>query len=219
MSWTYHWATGGVETQLPYTQFRHGNCDVGCGPVAWTMLFCWADRQAASGNAYWAARTGLYRENGGRGPNVTAPHFQDAGVENVIKEIHDHCRTWCSFGQGATSPWNMDGAWEYLEGRTGAMGRADWNSAGIARDEIRDRAIDSIVNRATPVVIGTGWLTHYPLAFGYAWQRRTVRRGSLAFTWDEVVTDRYFYVNQGWAQGGNGDWVEASTWFAGQLFP
>jgi hypothetical protein len=219
MSWTYHFAAGGTDAQPCYTQFDHGRCRVGCGPVAWAMLFCWADRQASSGNAYWAARTGLYRENGGRGADAIAPWLQDGGVENVIRELHEHCDTFCASGDGATSPWKMPGAWEYLEGRTGARGRASWNAVGIAKDELRDAVIDSIVNRATPAIIGIGWLVHYPLAFGYAWQRRTVRRSPLAFTWDEVVVDRFFYVNQGWAQGGNGDWVEASTWFAGQLWP
>jgi hypothetical protein len=31
------------------------------------------------------------------------------------------------------------------------------------------------------------------------------------------VTDRWFYVNQGW--GGGNDWVEAGTWFAASIYP
>jgi hypothetical protein len=99
------------------------------------------------------------------------------------------------------------------------MGRADWNSIGWHEDGIRDRVIDSIVNRHTPAVIGTGWLSHYPMAFGYAWQNRVIHHSFLFWSWDEVVTDRCFYVNEGWGGGGSGDWVEASTWFAGQIFP
>ena len=74
------------------------------------------------------------------------------------------------------------------------------------------------MNRHTPAVIGTGWLSHYPLAFGYAWQRRTIRRCFIA-CWDDVVYDRCFYVNNGWGGGGSGEWINASTRFAGQLFP
>ena len=95
---------------------------------------------------------------------------------------------------------------------------ADDPSLGICEDGLRDKAIASIVNRHTPAIIGTGWLSHYPLAFGYATQQRTVRK-CFIFCWDETVTDRFFYVNQGWGGGGAGDWVEASTWFCGQLYP
>lgn len=217
MSWTYYWAGGG-DAQPRYSQFDHDGCAIGCGPVAWTMLFGWGDYQAGNGNTYWAPRFGLYRENGGRGANVVAPLTQDAGIRNVITEIHDEVGTFCAFGSGATAPWDMPGAWRYLNGRTGTGLRSDWNSLGIHDDSIRDRAIDSIVNRRTPAVIGTGWLSHYPLAFGYAWQQRTVRY-CFIFCWDDTVTDRCFYVNDGWGGGGAGEWIDAGTWFSGQIFP
>ena len=67
-------------------------------------------------------------------------------------------------------------------------------------------------NRARPSC------SHYALAFGYAWQQRTVQH-CFIFCWTETVTDRCFYVNEGWGGGGAGDWVDASTWFAGQIFP
>ena len=44
MSWTYYWAPG---SQPAYWQFDYNGCPVGCGPVAWGMLFGWADEQAA----------------------------------------------------------------------------------------------------------------------------------------------------------------------------
>jgi hypothetical protein len=218
MSWNYYWAAGGGGAQPKYDQFTWGSCQVGCGPVAWSMLFGWADRQAATGNAYWAPRTGIYRQNGGRGADAVAPITQDAGVRNMIVEIHNDVHTFCAFGSGATTPWDMPSAWQYLNGRTGAWLRADWDSFGIHWDSLRDRAIDSIVNRHTPAVIGTGWLSHYPMAFGYAWQNRTVRH-CFIWCWDDTVTDRCFYVNNGWGGGGAGEWIDASTWFAGQLFP
>ena len=67
MTWNIYWAAGGHSAQPLYDQFDYGGCAVGCGPVAWTMLFCWGDYQAGHGNAYWAPRLGLYRENGGYG--------------------------------------------------------------------------------------------------------------------------------------------------------
>src|SRR5712691_4338548 len=203
MSWSYYWATGGGGAQPAYNQFDYGGCAIGCGPVAWSMLFGWADHQAATGNAYWAPRTGIYRQNGGRGADAVAPLTQDGGVQNMIVEIHNDVGTFCASGSGATTPWDMPGAWNYLNGRTGAWLRADWDSVGIYEDGLRDRAIDSIANRHTPAVIGTGWLSHYPLAFGYAWQQRTIRH---CFIWC-------------WDGGGAGEWIDASTWFAGQIFP
>ena len=65
MSWDYYWAAGGGSDQPDYYQFQYGNCQVGCGPVAWAMLFCWGDYQAENGNSYWAGRTGLYRRTAG----------------------------------------------------------------------------------------------------------------------------------------------------------
>jgi len=218
MSWNFYWAAGGGGAQPAYYQFDHDGCAIGCGPVAWTMLFCWADHQAGTGNPYWAPRNGLYRQNGGYGADAVAPLSQDAGVQNVMIEIHNYVHTFCWFGSGATAPWDMPEAWRYLNGRTGTGMRSGWNSLGFSEDRLRDRAIDSIVNRHTPAVIGTGWLTHYPLAFGYAWQRRTVRH-CFIWCWDDTVTDRCFYVNQGWGGGGGGEWVSASTWFSGEIFP
>lgn len=219
MGWTFYWAAGGSSAQPAYNQFQANGCYIGCGPVAWAMLFGWADYQAANGNAYWAPRWGIYRENGGRGTNVVAPLAQDAGVNNMITELHNDVHTFCSFGEGATCPWDMSGASSYLSGRTGTTCRTDYDSVGICEDGIRDRVIDSIVNRHTPAIIGTGWLSHYPLAFGYAWQNRIVHHSFAFWSWDEQVTDRSFYVNEGWGGGGAGDWVDASTWFAGQIFP
>lgn len=219
MAWTYYWTAGGGAAQPAYNQFDFNGCAVGCGPTAWAMLFGWGDYQSAHGNAYWAPRWGLYRQNGGRGADAVAPLAQDGGVENMIRELNGEVHTFCAFGSGATCPWDMPGAWTYLNGRTGTSGRADWNSVGICQDWLRDRVIDSIVNRHTPAVIGTGWLSHYPLAFGYAWQTRTVRHSFAWWSWDETVTDRCFYVNEGWGGGGAGDWVDASTWFAGQIYP
>ena len=214
MAYSYWWAPG---AQPRYNQYSYGGCQIGCGPVAWTMLFGWADRQAGTGNAYWAPRNGLYRQNGGYGPDVVAPTGQDQGIRNVIQEIRGYVGTFCIFDSGATWPWEMVDAWHYLTGRSGTYLRAGWNDFGISRDWLRDRARDSIKFRSTPAVIGTGWLSHYPMAYGYAYQERTVRYCFL-WCWTDTVYDRWFYVNQGWGGAGN-EWVSASTWFAGEIFP
>jgi len=52
---------GVPDPQPNYYQFDYPKkgCAVGCGPVAWTMLFCWADKQAGIGNPYWGPCWGL----------------------------------------------------------------------------------------------------------------------------------------------------------------
>jgi hypothetical protein len=70
----------------------------------------------------------------------------------------------------------MANAWRYFQGRTGTWMRSGWNNFGIHQDWLRDRARDSIRFRATPAVIGTGWLNHYPMDTAIAYQERTVRR-------------------------------------------
>lgn len=217
MSWTYYWASGGHAAQPLYFQFQYKGCAVGCGGVAWAMLFGWADRQAANGNAYWAPRWGLYRRNGGRGENVVAPLLMDDGVRNMIREIRDDIGTFCISGSGATFPWDMKQARNYLNGRTGTTLSTHYNSVGIHESRLREKARNSIRDRQTPAIIGTGWLNHYPVAYGYAWRKRTVRK-CLIFCWNTTVYDRSFYVNQGWGGAGNG-WINASTWFAGQIYP
>jgi hypothetical protein len=168
----------------------------------------------------WAPRTGLYLANGGRGADAVAPLDQDTGVHNVIVELHGEVHTFCLAGQGATTPWDMSGATAYLSGRTGTRLETRYNSIGIHEDGLRDRARDSIRNRRTPAVIGTGWLSHYPLAYGYAEQTRIVRNCFLWSCWDDVQTDRCFKVNNGWGGGGGtAEWIPASTWFAGEIFP
>ncbi len=217
-SWNVFWA-GTHAAQRQYNQISAGSppntsgCWSGCGATAWGMLFGWADNQAASGNPYWAGRWGLYRQNGGYGANVVAPQNMDTGVRNMIWEIRGRINTFCAFGSGATAPWNMGQAAGYLINRSGTSLSTHYNVLGIHTGGLRDRARDSIIYRGTPAIIGTGWLTHYPLAYGYRWRSR--RRCFIA-CWTEY--DRQFYVNQGWGGNGNG-WVSAGTWFAGEIRP
>jgi hypothetical protein len=93
--------------------------------------------------------------------------------------------------------------------------RDPWNSVGIAEGGLKDWAANSIRSRATPAIIGTGWLSHYPVAYGYAIESRIVRT-CVIFCWDSVTYQEWFYVNQGWGGYGN-QWVAASTWFAGSV--
>ncbi len=221
-AWNFFWA-GNHGDQRAYTQMHKSDsvntssCYSGCGGTAWAMLFGWADNQAAEGNGYWAPRWGLYRQNGGKGSNAVAPSDMQPGVKNMTWEIRNDIGTWCAGNSGPTFPWDMDQATDYLNGRTGTKLSTHYNSVGIHESRLRNYARNSIVDRDTPAIIGTGWLNHYPLAYGYAWRSRTVRKCFIV-CWNETQYNRSFYVNQGW--GGSGDgWVSSGTWFAGEIRP
>lgn len=215
--WTMYWAWAGFNDQRMYYQIPAGSppntsgCPSGCGATAWAMLFGWADFEASNKSwNYWQPRWGIYRENGGYGLNAVAPKYMDDGIRNITWEIRNRIGTWCVFGSAPTPPWQMSGAFNYLKGRTGTQLYTKYSVVGIPWSGIREYARDTIYYHKTPVIIGTGWLSHYPLAYGYAWQAKKV--------WWGTKHNRWFWVNQGW--GGSGDgWVSASTWFAGAIYP
>jgi hypothetical protein len=211
-AWTTYIA-GASGDQRDYWQHTVSSCASGCGPVAWAMLFGWGDKNAHDGDAYWSGRTGLFRCGGTStgSTSCVAPSTLDTDMENVVEEIRVDVSTFCITGSGATYPWDMDGAQNYLDPRTGTDLDTHYNSVGIHEDRLREYARDSIRDRDTPAVIGTGWLTHYPLAWKYRYRTRVIL----------FVTeyDREFYVNNGW-YGTSGDgWVSAGTWFAGEIYP
>ncbi|WP_152532173.1 hypothetical protein [Leptolyngbya sp. Heron Island J] len=111
----------------------------------------------------------------------------------------------------------MVNASQYLTGRSYPRLSTDYNIVGIHMSHLRDKAIASIRDNKTPVIIGTGWLSHYPLAFGYAVRKRIVTKCFFG-CWKETEYIQTFCVNQGWPGPGH-DWVPASTWFVGEAFP
>ena len=227
---------GAIVDQRWYGQLRPGQwpndtgCASGCGATAWAMLFGWADWRASLGDPNWAHRWGIYRQGGGWGLDAVAPtnmhsgQPESAGVKGMIWEIRGHIDTFCSFGQGATAPWDMDEAAEYLEGRTGTSLSGRGSRIGIRYDKYRDAAIAAITGRGAPAIVTSGWFLggHYPLAFGYHWRVRDKCDFGL-FCY--MVNDYQFLVNQGWGYE-NGIWwywewdvIPGKTWFVGEIFP
>ena len=222
--WNTFWA-GTHSHQRMYYQFTHdyngSYCPVGCGPVAWAMLFGWADNQADLNHPSWRYRWGIYRLNGRRSPapDDVAPRDQHGGIENVIRELNHHMETFCFLGGGLTLPWKMPQASQYLEGRTFTTLQAEYSRFLTTWSSLRVKARDVIVNKRNPVVIGIGKApAHYCLAYGYRWRSRTVRH---YYFWEKTEYQREFYVNQGFgrtADGGCG-WIAADTWFYGEINP
>jgi hypothetical protein len=191
------WA-GTEEDQRYYCQWIEGGCPIGCGPVAWAMEFCWADHQSWIGADDW--------DHGHAYPG-DAPRYQDDVVEDMIREIHDYVGTYCvGENNAATNPWEMDEAEHYLEDVGTTMGFHSQYGPLASRD-CRNCARDTIRDRHTPAIIGTGFYAHYPLAWGYRY--RQSRWG--------LYTDRDVYVNMGWCEAGDG-WVHLSTFFCGYVY-
>lgn len=65
------------------------------------------------------------------------------------------------------------------------------------------KARDSIRKRYTPVIIGTGWLKHYPLAYGYRVRHRIVQKCFIG-CWTETQYSSHFYINNGFGQANSG---------------
>jgi hypothetical protein len=214
--WHFFW-TGRSDSQTHdyqrlFSQFTIGSCSSGCGATAWAMLFGWADHQAAISNPIWQRHWGIYRQDGGRGPDVDAPRNMDNGIRNIISEIRGYIGTTCVLGNAPTLPSSMINAQRYLWGRDNSGIRINWFFPPLP--SVSQRAKEAIVWRRSPVIIGTGFLSHYPLAYGYAWRSR------LAGWWPFEYTQysHWFYVNQGWGGSSNG-WVSDTTWFAAELLP
>lgn len=222
--WNYFFA-GTEQDQSAYSQIAAGDppntsgCVSGCGATAWSMLLSWVDRQAAKPGSYWSDRWGIYRQNGGKGADAVAPFDMTSGVRSMMWEIRNGIGTFCAFGNGATAPWDMGGAYQYLQGRSAAFLTTSYDSFGFTQGDLRDRARRSIQQYNTPAVIGTGWLSHYPLAFGYSFRSRVVQKCFFG-CWQETEYQRRFLVNQGWAgSSDNIAWAPADTWFAGRIWP
>lgn len=216
-----HWRTildfraGSSADQRMYGQFLTNGCWSGCGATAWAMLLGWADHQAAQGNPAWSHRWGIYRENGGFGRDVGAPRHQDRGVENMTGEIAQHVGSFCVGGPTATLPTSMHFVSQYLRHRTGATERSTYYAFfnGIAD------AINSMTRNNTPVVIGTGFYSHYPLAWGSQVRRRIVRKCFLWHCWDERQYEEKVLINNGHFSYGDYYklYLNTNTFFVGQL--
>lgn len=71
------------------------------GATAWSMLFGWADAQAAAGNPRWVNKWGVYQQNGEvNTPNTVAPVVVNGGVNNIQMEIRSYIGGFCLFSAG-----------------------------------------------------------------------------------------------------------------------
>jgi len=188
-SWTYYWA-GNWGNQRRYDQEWGGSCWSGCGATAWAMDYGWFDNKG-----YVNAIDGV------------APLYNNWVVRNCIWYIVPQIGTYCAGSSGATNPWNMYKGYKWAQSRGhGYSVSWYWTLPCFSSSSARERARDSIRDLGRPAIIGIGCTgAHYPLAYGYAWQKYTW----LGITWSY---NRWFKCNMGWG-GSSPQWKSASVWY------
>lgn len=189
------------------TTFNKSGCVSGCGATAWAMLVGYSDYVASMGHPRFGPFDRMYLANNGRGrsaPDAVAPEKMDAGIEQLTIELRDDMNdgavSGCTItGSRFTSPVIMAQANEYFWGRVPARVIAEYDGAGIGTIAGATNVVNSL--RAGHVTaIGTGHLSHYPVAFGM--HNFTPRRWS--------VKDR------SWIQGGGATTVFEVNWGSGE---
>ena len=88
-------------------------CPVGCGPVAWAMVFGYYDRRSHyKTSTYGSGSQDLYRcgSSGTTGSkSCVAPKYSgDTRLKKYIEKIAKTLGTWCIFSNGATPAYKMD---------------------------------------------------------------------------------------------------------------
>ncbi|MCX6016641.1 MAG: LamG domain-containing protein, partial [Chloroflexales bacterium] len=228
---------GTADDQREYNQFTYGTtfsavgaaCLSGCGATAWMMLFGWADYKSSipgSGvNRYYTYREGGTQYGSGTSVNGVAPKLMNIGtavnpgLRNAILFIRGRISSVCQVtGASSTLPADMDNARYYLSYVGTGLGiDVSYHVFFYPADRIKNNTRAEIAYNHRPVVVGTGFGSHYPLAYRYAWRSRPEHWNEGIADGDDVVYSEFFYVNNGWGQGGLGGWTDAGVWYSGRL--
>jgi hypothetical protein len=147
---------------------------------------------------------------------------RNQGVWSIIRELNDDVQAFCvrdatplDVSGAASHPATMDGASDYFGGRTHAHLQVVHSWSGRPRPKCKNETRQSIRGNAqdkgqTPVVVGKGWLSHYPVAYAF---RKAAWPGT-----DQVK------VNNAWGPhdrtGADAiEWIWAQSWFSGEIYP
>jgi hypothetical protein len=235
-AWTFFDA-GSADDQRDYNQFTYGTyfssigaaCLSGCGATAWMMLFGWADYKSSipgSGvNRYYTYREGGTNTGSGTSAGGVAPKSMyvgtavNPGLRNATLYIRGRISSVCQVtGASSTLPADMDDARYYLSYVGTGLGiDVSYNVFFYAENRIKNNTRAEIAYNHRPVVVGTGFGSHYPLAYRYAWRTRPEHWNEGINDGDDVVYSEFFYVNNGWGRGGVGGWTDAGVWYSGRL--
>lgn len=205
---TGYWYAGAWGNQPRYHQLKRDRwCDlVGCGPVAWAMLFAWYDLN-------WGVEYAFNGEGSGSPPWDMSTSSNRSKVIPIYDDLHELCDVICNpFGDdGATYPTDMtDGfkSYTFVFANAGLLGRAwtinsvtgTWPDAGALRS--RDA-----IKKGYPAVTGLGWMWHYVLAYGYCYEKIETTPG-------HTYTVRYLKCNMGWNGSGPAWYNLADTFYS-----
>ena len=235
-AWTFFDA-GSADDQRDYNQFTYGTnfsavgaaCLSGCGATAWMMLFGWADYKSSipgSGvNRYYTYREGGTNTGSGTSAGGVAPKSMyvgtavNPGLRNATLYIRGRISSVCQVtGASSTLPADMDDARYYLSYVGTGLGiDVSYSVFFYAENRIKNNTRAEIAYNHRPVVVGTGFGSHYPLAYRYAWRTRPEHWNEGINDGDDVVYSEFFYVNNGWGRGGVGGWTDAGVWYSGRL--
>jgi len=220
ISWRY-W-TVPYEYKFPYyQQFRQRGwrCPVGCGPVAWGMIFGYYDRLAPR----YGYNKYLFRcINGLSGsPNCAAPKYLNSHARAYITAIRREVGTFCLFGGGATTPWGMRRIRSFYRNRQRGNARIlsyTWRFswAGWTRTWISNRARTAVM-RGYPAIVGVwvrsgrkGKAQHYPVATKFRSRSRKYRNcwkilwgGWRCGRW-KTQRQEHFFLRMGWGRRRDG---------------
>ena len=213
-----------------YRQHTYGNCAVGCGPVAWAMIFGYFDRR--SHYVSWQHGTGsqgLYRSgtDGTYGSNSqVAPSWSDYRMRRYTEKINRILGTFCLFSGGATTIGAMDNVLSFFRSRqTGnprlASNRWFLSYIGIYKESIAAWTREK-VREGWPVIVSMKetWVSgfHYPVVTKY--RRRSRRyRNCVKFLFVKICGswkteyNNDMYLHQGWGGYRNG-WYPMKSFFS-----
>ncbi|XP_032237114.1 uncharacterized protein LOC116618005 isoform X1 [Nematostella vectensis] len=226
------WQTWSVPQEITFPDYKQftvkgAKCPVGCGPVAWAMVFGYYDRLAHTSSSYGYSKHLFRCYKGVAGsPNCIAPKYQNPTVQDYILAINKELKTFCLFGGGATTPKGMGRIQKWYQARQGKSATISsykyWLSwTGITRTWIRNKARDAIKAKY-PAIVGI-WVKgkaksqHYAVATKYTTRYRKWRR--CIKIWKKICgkwhTQRQesFYLHMGWG-GYKNNWYNIKTFSA-----
>lgn len=196
--WHTYYAVGSCAFLPRYTQVRglSGCCPdgaSGCGPTAWAIFY-----------GFWDMR-GPFNLIGG---SEWTPYTNNSDVHHCIRRTFDLTGCWCTAinGQAATNPWQMDEGDAYAAERGESIDASISWCVPLTSHIPRRLAQDGIRNQGRPAIVGTGFFSHYPVAYAYRFRRYR----SWGITW---WTQTQWKVYQGWGHS-HCEWVDSTTcWF------
>ncbi len=212
-----------------YRQHWTGSCNVGCGPVAWAMIFGYLDRRSHHvTSTFGTGSQGLYRNgtDGTTGSNdEIAPAYSDRRMRKYTEELNDILGTWCIASSGATIMRRMSRVEGFYQARqtTGSpdvVEKRSWLTwLGIYQDSVASWTRTKL-REGWPVIVGThvSWFFdwHYPVAREYRTRTRRWRRCfwifRRCFRW-HTETDNEMYLHMGWGGYKNG-WYAMNSFFS-----